>query len=144
MHVLFFIFTSFGKKNLVLEYYYIVCWVNQKTKTIFFFNGLVCIISYWHRFVSISIVSYRKKIKGTYPYLQAHFIGCVTSTKCFITFLFNATSALIASLMYSSAPYIIVHTLYPPYSPYIDPHIATTYIIYYLSRPTYIFRYPIW
>ncbi len=55
-------------KIIVPEYYYTVCWVYQKEKSEFF-NGLVWygIVSYRYSFVSIGIVSYRKKIKGTHP-----------------------------------------------------------------------------
>ncbi len=56
-------------KIIFPEYYYTVCWVYQKAKRrkVNFLMVWYHILSYRYRFVSISIVSYRKKIKGTHP-----------------------------------------------------------------------------
>ncbi len=70
MHVLFFIFTSFGKlwslNTIILDDKYTK---KAKRKNVDFLMVWYHIVSYQYRFVSIGIVSYRKKIKGTHPYL---------------------------------------------------------------------------
>ncbi len=52
----------------------------QKEKSEFF-NGLEWyrIVSYRYRFVSIGIVSYRKKIKGTHPYRLVGMVSPIDS-----------------------------------------------------------------
>ncbi len=57
-------------KIMVPEYYYTVCCVYQKAKRkkVNFLMVWYHIVLYRYRFVSISIVSYHKKIKGTHPY----------------------------------------------------------------------------
>ncbi len=59
-------------KIMVPAYYYTVCWVYQKAKRkkVNFLMAWHHIISYRYRFVSIGRVSYRKKIKGTHPYID--------------------------------------------------------------------------
>ncbi len=57
-------------KFMVPEYYYTVWWVYQKAKRkkVNFSMVWYRIVSYRYHFVSIGILSYHKKIKGTHPY----------------------------------------------------------------------------